>query len=67
MIVNLSVDTSSADLMDLCKDIDAHYIDTVCEPWPGLYNDAKAHAVATLELRAARGRAGRRAGVGRAA
>jgi homospermidine synthase len=42
MIVNVSVDTSSADLMDLCKDIDAHYIDTVCEPWPGLYNNANA-------------------------
>jgi homospermidine synthase len=39
MIVNLSVDTSSADLMDLAKDIDAFYIDTVCEPWPGLYTD----------------------------
>jgi homospermidine synthase len=39
MIINLSVDTSSADLMDLCKDIDAFYIDTVCEPWPGLYMD----------------------------
>src|ERR687897_54697 len=39
MIVNLSVDTSSADLMDLCKDVDAFYIDTVCEPWPGLYTD----------------------------
>src|SRR6266567_1753738 len=39
MIVNLSVDTSSADLMDLCKDIDAFYIDTVCEPWPGLYTN----------------------------
>ena len=39
MIVNLSVDTSSADLMDFCKDIDAFYIDTVCEPWPGLYTD----------------------------
>ncbi len=39
MIINLSVDTSSADLMDFCKDIDAHYIDTVCEPWPGLYTD----------------------------
>jgi homospermidine synthase len=25
--------------MDLCKDIDAFYIDTVCEPWPGLYTD----------------------------
>jgi len=39
MIINLSVDTSSADLMDLAKDIDAFYIDTVCEPWPGLYTD----------------------------
>ena len=39
MIVNLSVDTSSADLMNLCKDLDAYYIDTVCEPWPGLYSD----------------------------
>jgi homospermidine synthase len=39
MIINLSVDTSSADLMDFCRDIDAFYIDTVCEPWPGLYTD----------------------------
>jgi homospermidine synthase len=41
MMVNLSVDTSSVDLMDFCKDIDAFYIDTVVEPWPGLYFDAK--------------------------
>src|SRR5450432_907335 len=41
MIVNLSVDTSSADLMDLCKDINCHYIDTVAEPWPGFYDDPK--------------------------
>jgi homospermidine synthase len=27
--------------MDYCKDIDAFYIDTVVEPWPGLYTDAK--------------------------
>src|SRR5947209_7479944 len=40
MIINLSVDTSSADLMDFCKDIDAFYIDTVCEPWAGLYPEA---------------------------
>ncbi|MBO0717330.1 MAG: saccharopine dehydrogenase NADP-binding domain-containing protein, partial [Rhizobiales bacterium] len=40
MIVNLSVDTSSVDLMEFCKDIDAFYIDTVVEPWPGLYLDA---------------------------
>src|SRR6202046_4906570 len=41
MIVNLSVDTSSVDLMDFAKDIDAFYIDTVIEPWPGLYTDTK--------------------------
>jgi homospermidine synthase len=41
MMVNLSVDTSSVDLMEFCKDIDAFYIDTVVEPWPGLYFDAK--------------------------
>jgi len=39
LIVNLSVDTSSVDLMELAKDIDAFYIDTVVEPWPGLYTD----------------------------
>src|SRR5262245_5299810 len=41
MIVDLSVETSSVELMDYCKDIDAFYIDTVVEPWPGLYTDAK--------------------------
>src|SRR5260370_8631190 len=39
MVVNLSVDTSSVDLMEFCKDLDAFYIDTVIEPWPGLYTD----------------------------
>jgi homospermidine synthase len=39
MVVNLSVDTSSVDLIELCKDFDAFYIDTVVEPWPGLYTD----------------------------
>jgi homospermidine synthase len=41
MIINVSVDTDSVDLMDFCKDIDAFYIDTVVEPWPGLYNNRK--------------------------
>ena len=41
MIVNVSVDTSSADLMTFCQEIDAHYIDTVAEPWPGFYDDPK--------------------------
>ena len=31
---------TSADLMDL-QDLDAHYIDTVAEPWPGFYDDPK--------------------------
>ena len=39
MIVNLSVDTSSVDLMEFAKDLNAFYIDTVVEPWPGLYTD----------------------------
>src|SRR5262245_49087805 len=39
MIVNLSVDTSSVDLMEFCKDLDTFYIDTVVEPWPGLYTN----------------------------
>ena len=39
MVVNLSVDTSSVAIMELCKDLDAFYIDTVVEPWPGLYTD----------------------------
>ena len=41
MIVNLSVDTSSVDLIAFAKDIDAFYIDTVVEPWPGFYTDRK--------------------------
>ena len=39
MIVNLSVDTSSVELMEYAKDLDCFYIDTVVEPWPGLYTD----------------------------
>ena len=39
MMVNLSVDTSSVDLMAFARELDAFYIDTVVEPWPGLYTD----------------------------
>src|SRR6202521_2090291 len=39
MMVNLSVDTSSVDLMEFANGVDAFYIDTVVEPWPGLYTD----------------------------
>jgi homospermidine synthase len=39
--VNLSVDTSSHDIMEFCREIGALYIDTVVEPWPGFYYDPK--------------------------
>src|SRR6516165_3345871 len=37
--VNLSVDTSSLDIMRFCREIGALYVDTVVEPWPGFYFD----------------------------
>src|ERR1700674_5391877 len=38
-LVNVSVDTSSLDIMALCREIGALYIDTVVEPWKGFYFD----------------------------
>ena len=35
--VNLSVDTSSRDILELCRELGALYIDTVAEPWTGFY------------------------------
>ena len=40
--VNLSVDTSSLDLMKLCRKLSVLYVDTVVEPWLGFYFDDKA-------------------------
>lgn len=40
--VNLSVDTSSLDLMKLCRELGVFYIDTVVEPWLGFYFDSAA-------------------------
>jgi len=37
--VNLSVDTSSLDIMQLCDELGALYVDTVNEPWVGFYFD----------------------------
>ena len=42
--VNLSVDTSSLDIMRLCRELGSLYIDTVVEPWPGFYFDRSAGA-----------------------
>lgn len=39
--VNLSVDVASLDVMKLCRELGAFYIDTVVEPWAGFYFDAK--------------------------
>lgn len=44
--VNLSVDTSSLDLMTFCREIGALYIDTVVEPWEGFYFDRSADPAA---------------------
>jgi homospermidine synthase len=40
--VNLSVDTSSLDIMRLCRELGSLYIDTVVEPWAGFYFDTGA-------------------------
>jgi homospermidine synthase len=37
MIVNLSVDVDSIELMKLAQDMGVQYLDTVVEPWPGFY------------------------------
>lgn len=51
--VNLSVDVCSLDVMKLCRDIGAFYIDTVVEPWAGFYFDPskKASARSNYALR----------------
>ena len=41
-VVNLSVDTSSLDLMKFCRKLGVLYLDTVVEPWLGFYFDDKA-------------------------
>ena len=45
--VNLSVDTSSLDLMKFCREIGVLYIDTVVEPWAGFYFDTTNNAERT--------------------
>lgn len=45
--VNLSVDTSSLDIMRLCRELGVLYIDTVVEPWAGYYFDTEDNAART--------------------
>jgi homospermidine synthase len=40
-LLNLSVDVSSLDLMCLCREKGALYLDTCIEPWPGGYTDTR--------------------------
>ncbi|MBL6428739.1 MAG: homospermidine synthase [Maritimibacter sp.] len=46
-VVNLSVDTSSLDLMKFCREHGVLYIDTVVEPWAGFYFDTEDNAART--------------------
>ncbi len=39
MIVNLSVEVSSLDIIKLARELKCLYVDTVVEPWPGFYFD----------------------------
>ncbi|MDX1555145.1 MAG: saccharopine dehydrogenase C-terminal domain-containing protein [Xanthomonadales bacterium] len=41
-LVNVSVDVSSTELVRLCHERGALYIDTCIEPWPGVYTDTTA-------------------------
>jgi len=40
-VVNLSVDVGSLDIMRVARECGALYVDTVIEPWPGFYDNAK--------------------------
>lgn len=42
--INLSVDVSSVDTMEICRANNALYIDTVVEPWAGFYLDENLDA-----------------------
>ena len=45
--VNLSVDTSSLDIMKVCRQLGVLYIDTVVEPWAGFYFETQSNAERT--------------------
>src|SRR5690606_41568748 len=39
LVLNLSVDVSSLDLIRFCADRGALYVNTYIEPWPGVYDN----------------------------
>ncbi|HKR19799.1 MAG TPA: saccharopine dehydrogenase C-terminal domain-containing protein [Stellaceae bacterium] len=40
-LMNVSVNVASIDLIELCREKGALYLDTCIEPWPGAYTDPK--------------------------
>ncbi|MDE2513062.1 MAG: homospermidine synthase [Alphaproteobacteria bacterium] len=40
-LMNVSVNVASIDLVELCREKGALYLDTCIEPWPGAYTDPK--------------------------
>jgi homospermidine synthase len=62
--VNLSVDTSSLDIMKLCRELGVLYIDTVVEPWEGFYFETEDNARRTNYALRERVRAEKRANPG---
>lgn len=46
VMLNVSVDTSTVDVMKACRDLGVFYLDTVVEPWKGFYFDDTASAAA---------------------
>ena len=52
--VNLSVDTSSLDIMRYCREIGALYVDTVVEPWPGSISTSRSATSRAPTTRCAR-------------
>jgi homospermidine synthase len=39
LLLNMSVDVSSVDLIEWCADHDVLYVDTSIEPWPGVFDN----------------------------
>jgi len=53
LVLNLSVDISSIDLIQFCAERDALYVDTSIEPWPGVFDNPmlELHQRTNFEIR----------------
>ena len=43
LVLNLSVNVSSLDVIRFCASRQALYVDTSIEPWPGIYDNPRSH------------------------